>query len=126
MRWVGFKSVTPPWKGLSLGLKGLFFLMVLIFSGGNSLSLASLDSSLGEGAFWGEPPKSPSLREVSAAADGRSPPRVRNLWINTRKEYAEATNSIARKGQGTKSLAECRDSVPAGVQRQRLWGLPSY
>ena len=42
--------------------------------------------------------------------------------INTRKLYEEVTNSIARKGQGRNSLAGCRDSVPAGVQRQSLWG----
>ena len=35
----------------------------------------------------------------------------------TRKEHESATNSIAKKGQGTLSLAGCRDSVPAGV-----WG----
>ena len=43
--------------------------------------------------------------------------------INTRKKYGEFTCSIAKKGQGSKTLAGCRDSVPAGVQRQSLWCL---
>ena len=41
--------------------------------------------------------------------------------INTRKKYADARNSIARKGQGRNSLAGCRGSAPAGVQRQSFW-----
>ena len=48
------------------------------------------------------------------------------LWITTRKLHESVTNPIARKGQGTKSLAGCRGSAPAGVQRQSLWRLPSY
>ena len=45
--------------------------------------------------------------------------------LNTRALYANATNSIAKKGQGRNSLAGCRDSVPAGVKGQSPLRLPS-
>ena len=41
---------------------------------------------------------------------------MRNLWINTRKQYESVTNSIARKGQGRNSLAESRGSASGRVK----------
>ena len=43
--------------------------------------------------------------------DSRLHDRGNEKGLNTRKEYGEALNSIARKGQGTKSLAESRGSA---------------
>ena len=49
---------------------------------------------------------------------------VGELWINTRAKHESVTNSIARKGQGTKSLVESRGKASGRVKGQSPLGSP--
>ena len=49
------------------------------------------------------------------AMQGELPLREQTPRTNTRRMYASARNSIARKGQGRNSLAESRGRASGGV-----------